>query len=242
MERIIDASDNIEIIAKLADLGSRWNQRKAKFRYPHFIDTKLRKLEQLLAPKASKPEYDDFASMFDDMVQPDASLSNITDLVNQGEQLDYETLLKYEGSHNRLEVFEDCCDTFTDKQYWPRLRDAYQMQDRRFISFITYFRLFGESRNWSERFMTLKERRALKALPDQIIISRGMSVTEYESAYHGISWTTDQTVAQFFASRKVLREGPKVVKTMTIDKSDVFAYILDRSESEIIYLGPTDIY
>lgn len=79
-----------------------------------------------------------------------------------------------------------------------------------------------------EQLMNVEEKKAFKELSDPIIVYRGL---QKNAIKNGLSWTTDKKVAQWFANRFNMKGN---VLTSKIYKKDVFAYKLDRNESEII--------
>lgn len=74
---------------------------------------------------------------------------------------------------------------------------------------------------------------AFKRLPRTITVYKGGD----PSGDSFLSWTTDRSIADFFARRVVSgNEKPRQVMTRTLDKSQVFAVMFDRGESEILAL------
>lgn len=80
--------------------------------------------------------------------------------------------------------------------------------------------LIGEARTFW--LGTPQERAEFDALPDPIPAWRGGSVGDW-------SWTTDETVAQFFAKR-----SGHPVRHALIPKADCFGYLTRRSEAELL--------
>lgn len=76
-------------------------------------------------------------------------------------------------------------------------------------------------------FMSVEDEDYFNRLPQRIMIHRG-------GDREGLSWTLDRERAKWFARRWDKNAG---VHTVTIDKSEVFAYTDARNEQEIIYLG-----
>jgi hypothetical protein len=91
--------------------------------------------------------------------------------------------------------------------------------------------------------MTEEEREFLKGLPEEVTIYRGFNYRStieepsYDPKHDGISWTLSRKTAQWFADRF---DGGGEVLEKTIKKSEIFAYLKDRQEEEIIYLGGID--
>lgn len=68
-------------------------------------------------------------------------------------------------------------------------------------------------------------------LPNIITVYRGIQSEEFSD---GLSWTTDLKTAQFFANRFKRKKLKGIVLVGEIQKSDILAYINNRSEHEII--------
>ncbi len=89
--------------------------------------------------------------------------------------------------------------------------------------------------------MDSRERNYLKKLPEQIKIYRGMTEQELEGKSFGVSWTLKKEVADFFAfdywRNTATAHLKKTVHEITINKSDVIAFLNDRREYEIIYIS-----
>jgi hypothetical protein len=82
----------------------------------------------------------------------------------------------------------------------------------------------------------LPDREFYDSLPKMLTVYRGADRSCVEE---GISWTADRRVAEGFARghRFIFNPDP-VVATATIRKSEIFAAINDRNESEILCLPP----
>jgi hypothetical protein len=78
------------------------------------------------------------------------------------------------------------------------------------------------------------EREALQALPQLIRVYRGYGHAE---AVEGLSWTTDEAKARWFAKRFSGYQGSRPhLATGMVDRNDVIAHFLGRNESEIVVL------
>lgn len=128
------------------------------------------------------------------------------------------------------------------KLYWYALRNGYDMSDNLFYYNVDVKLAFSSQEPEREYLMTLSERRYLKALPEQITIYRGMTKKEFQQKSFGCSWTLKKEVAEFFVNTYernfATKDLEKVVHKMTINKSQVIAFINGRKEFEIIYLTP----
>jgi hypothetical protein len=99
---------------------------------------------------------------------------------------------------------------------------------------------FLEKEPKSEMFMESLERENLESLPKEITIYRGMTLSEFKSGVFGISWTLDPKVAHFFAftygRNFATKNEKKMIHKMTVSKKQIFAYLADRDEKEVIFL------
>lgn len=89
---------------------------------------------------------------------------------------------------------------------------------------------------WGHFLMNPVERRALKALRFPITVYRG-GVGTVERLASGISWTSDEAQARWFADEWPRRWGilgNSVVVSRQIEFDDVAAYFIDRQESEFL--------
>lgn len=85
-----------------------------------------------------------------------------------------------------------------------------------------------------EKLMTSKEKEELDKLSNPIKVYRGL---QKDANRLGLSWTTSKEKARWFANR--FENNGEILEGI-IDKKDVFAYILEREEFEII-LNPNKI-
>jgi len=107
-----------------------------------------------------------------------------------------------EANHaNRLGVFFNSYEGFTDKEFWYGLSHAYSGTDNlyQYKEFLEIVLWENEERPFREYFMSKSERNYFKKLPKMITIYRGMTVAEFESGDFGLSWTLSKKVAEFFA-------------------------------------------
>lgn len=84
-----------------------------------------------------------------------------------------------------------------------------------------------------------------RSLPDNVTIYRGLSKDELEDedgdecGVQGISWTTEYSVAEFFAARIPQNLNPCVVKAV-VPKSNIRFATMRRCEFEVLVLGVAD--
>lgn len=136
-----------------------------------------------------------------------------------------------------ISVFMKHMGSFSDEEYWENLTYAYMNQDFSHVSYDVYKMIFSSKRSNKEKLMSDEDIKFLKNLPDTIKIYRGGAKKEKSKGY-GISWTLNKDIAQQFVDRKkVLVSDDLEVLEITIHKSKVVAYLNQRNEEEIIYLG-----
>ncbi len=77
--------------------------------------------------------------------------------------------------------------------------------------------------------MSKGEQKKFNALPDKVIIYRGVNNPKYK---YGFSWTLDKRIAYWFANRYENKES--YVYECTVDKKDLICYFEIRNEKEVI--------
>lgn len=95
-----------------------------------------------------------------------------------------------------------------------------------------------------QSLMSKSERRALRKMPSEFTVYRGVSAVDHmeaEEAAFGLSWTTQRSKAEWFARRFALDDSQAFVIEATISKKAVIAYLTGREESEIL-IDPDNIY
>ena len=85
---------------------------------------------------------------------------------------------------------------------------------------------FNSPRMIAKHAMTSGERRALKKLPQTILVYRALHGNEQDTA---MSWTTNRVFAEKYANSL-----NRNIETKCISKNDIFAYFTRRNESEVI--------
>jgi hypothetical protein len=141
-------------------------------------------------------------------------------------------VMLHERPH-RLNAFLDCAKEIPAPLYWELLRDIWVDSENIWQHKNDWLLLLGVDNNKKDTlssFMFEEERAALSLLPDVVEIYRGCQ----DHNMNGLSWTTDQSVAQKFAGRW-RRKG--MVLQRTVKKSDIFAYLVDGGENEVILLS-----
>lgn len=75
----------------------------------------------------------------------------------------------------------------------------------------------------------LGDKPGFRKLPDQVTVYRGGGDDSF------LSWSTKRSVAEFFAKRFAQHGGEvSEVRSVTVDKADIFAYYTGRSEYEVL--------
>jgi hypothetical protein len=82
-----------------------------------------------------------------------------------------------------------------------------------------------------------EELAAFQALPETVTVYRG---TSHRKVISGMSWTTDKTKAEWFATRFTTPHQSKNIAKGIIAKKDILAYLIGRGESEVVAF-PEDI-
>ena len=109
----------------------------------------------------------------------------------------------------------------------------YPAQDDRFIlvSALSKYSLTDR--------MTNEELDYYNQFPEEFTIYRGTNEEEFESKKFGISWTSEQKVAEYFAFREeewtwTSERSKRIVLVATVHKADIVTCLLDRNEYELI--------
>jgi hypothetical protein len=155
----------------------------------------------------------------------------------QSEAFDYDRIFLSAATSEKISVFIDHKDKFTDEDYWVNLAEAYVLQNYKKIPYKVYYDLFSATKSNREKLMNGEEIKLFNKLPDEITIYRGGSKTEEKTKKYGISWTLNQKIAEQFAEVKSIRDKKiMVVHELRIKKSDAIAYFISREEEEMIYI------
>lgn len=224
-----------EITEKLPGLEKKWDTKKATHANQKEVENMFKKLKVILQRKpitqsdsilAVKAELD--AHMFFKQLEYYISQDEIT----------YDQIILNTQPSDALKVFIEHADKFDHKNYWINLKNAYIIQNYKKIPFAVLKGLFSANRSHREYLMSKEDINYLKKLPKEVTIYRGGSITECKTKKYGVSWTLNKTIANKFADVKRLRDKKEmiVIKTV-IKKTEIVAYISDRQEEEIIYLG-----
>lgn len=137
----------------------------------------------------------------------------------------------------RLDALLEISDEVDDATFWSLLSGIWMDSENIPQNQELWNEIFDSGRAGMENMMRNDEREALAALPQKIKIYQGHTGDRDD----GWSWTTDKSVALWFAQRFSQLEGSDAqVTEATADKNDVLAYLLGRGESEIL-VSPEDV-
>ncbi len=142
-------------------------------------------------------------------------------------------LCRYANNRTCFAFFVELASTYTmtAEAYATGLRNAYIMgkpQDR-----YEALRCFYAVRD-RRLLMNEEEQQALNDMPARVRIFRGCDIDEYNTNVYGSSWTTQRSVADFFAWRFDKQDSSRCVVSCTIDKAQVLAVFTGRKEHEVI--------
>lgn len=119
----------------------------------------------------------------------------------------------------------------SDDDYWEALGAVWQDSENVWQHFATWKRLLRADRPNKHMFMDEEDREAFAKLPDTLKVYRGCVRDQNEK---GMSWTLDRKRATWFSKRFQRAGEIPCVRSKTIRKDRVFAYLGGRGESEII--------
>ena len=117
----------------------------------------------------------------------------------------------------------------TPDAFGAGLRQAYTMGHADRNTALSLFR-FADPR----ATMNADDYAAREDFPERLKIYRGCDIEEHNGGVYGLSWTTAQVIAEFFAWRFDPSDRSRVVVSCEIPRGDVLAYFNDRKERETI--------
>ena len=154
--------------------------------------------------------------------------------VSDKQQARVEKLVKqlvqaYDVEHNpekAKDIFFKKAKLLSNPHYWEILRTVWVAAGRtdNANEFMPFFRSSRPCKGW---FMTPEDSQTLEEMDWPIPVYRAYD----EEPDPGISWTTDKEWCEDYA-----RVAGRKIKQRTVERSQVFAYISRRGESEIIIL------
>lgn len=128
----------------------------------------------------------------------------------------------------RIQAFMEIMSELDDQKYWTLLGEVWADSENIWQNLEAWTELLSSRRAGREHFMDEQEREAFAKLPEKLVVYRGY---EHGKNRVGLSWTLSAEKAAWF-SKRYNRNGK--VRTRTIKKSDVFAYLTGRGEDEIV--------
>ncbi len=132
-----------------------------------------------------------------------------------------------EGNPDKMkEIFFKKAHLLSNPHYWEFLRSVWVAAGRtdNTNEFMPFFKSSRPCKGW---FMTPEDSQTLEEMDWPITVYRAYD----EEPDPGISWTTDKEWCEDYA-----RVAGRKIKQRTVERSQVFAYISRRGESEIIIL------
>lgn len=138
----------------------------------------------------------------------------------------------------RLDAFMDVADEMTDDEYWETLGSIWVDSENIWQSRDVWSEMLESDRPNRNKIMTADEIADFEKLPDEITVYRGHIKGKNED---GLSWTTSEEKARWFANRLATGDDEPDVASGTVKKSDVVAYFTRRGESEIVVSNPDSI-
>lgn len=130
------------------------------------------------------------------------------------------------GAEKVKDIFFRKAKLLSNPRYWELLRTVWVVagSTENANEFRPYFKSSRPCKGW---FMTVEDAEALEKMPFPITVYRAYS----QDPDPGISWTLDAEWCKEYAKA----HGRKV-KSRTVERKDIFAYISRRGEEEIIIL------
>lgn len=230
--RNVAMNDFDQISAKLAELEEKWLNIKDGFKNPKQIENKFKSLENIL--KRANNLNDPNIIIY--QINANTEYKVLEAYLKQNE-ISYNDHSIGAPASDKIKLFIENADTFSDEEYWRELASAYVLQNYKKIPYKTYYKIFTSERAFREKLMSEEEKQFLAQLPETLTIYRGGSLAEHKSKKYGISWSLDKKIAEQFADTKAIRDKKEMmVIEKQINKADVIAYFKERQEEEIIYI------
>ena len=131
----------------------------------------------------------------------------------------------------RLEALQEIAPDLSNQKFWNLVARVWIDSENIRENYRAWDRLLRIDRLGRQFMMDDVEQEALAQLPDVITVYQGRTGSRDD----GWSWTTQRKTAEWFARRFALLEQDEAwVATGTVDKANVLAYLLGRSEAEIL--------
>lgn len=133
----------------------------------------------------------------------------------------------------RASAFFNVANRMDDETYWSLLKHIWIDSENIWQNQELWLDLLTSNRSgFFKFFMSEEENSVYDSLPEKVTVYRGYNAKRPSSA-NGLSYTLNPDVAKKFAKR--FTSSP-AVKTRTIHKSQITAYINDRNEEEVIII------
>jgi hypothetical protein len=129
----------------------------------------------------------------------------------------------------RVVALRQVMDCLTDVEFWSALGDVWTSTEIP-GKYGPWIELFNFPRPGRSALMTAEDHVSFSALPDIVRLYRGQIPTKKR----GMSWTTDLSIARWFAKRNNDRDNTAAVFTAEVPKARFLAYFTDRNESEAV--------
>lgn len=130
----------------------------------------------------------------------------------------------------RLEAFMDIHDDVDDKNYWELLHDIWIDSENIWQYLDAWKMLLKSERSGKGHFMDEDEKNKFESIPETVTVYRGHQKHNKD----GLSYTLSKSKAEWFAGR--FRKNEAQVKQITVQKSQIFAYVERGDEQEVIVL------
>ena len=147
--------------------------------------------------------------------------------------LDRNELALYVFTHERpwrLDAFTKICERLTNEEYWKLLGETWVDSENIWANLKTWKILLTAERPLRQEFMSKQDRKLLDRLPQKLTVYRGCIIGKN---HDGLSYTLNRDVAVKLGNR--YNKKGDVLKR-DIDKNQIFAYIGERDEAEVIIL------
>lgn len=131
----------------------------------------------------------------------------------------------------RITAFSELSHLMRPAEYWGILGDVWVESENIWQNKNLWHTLLHAKIPRRTEFMSQRERKILKELPDELTVYRGYIPKKNKL---GFSYTLNKDTAKWFANR-FKQNG--AVSTRTVKKSDVFAFKNQGTEEEIIILS-----
>jgi hypothetical protein len=129
----------------------------------------------------------------------------------------------------RVHIFQDIAPQMGDDEYWRMLADVWLDSDNLFQNRKVWAGLWSAEREHRGQVMRPKEHELLAKLPDEVTIYRGCR--DRRSIY-GLSWTTERSLASWFANRYAPDDRPPLLAVAWVRKKHIKALFSERRENE----------